>query len=359
MSSSSKVPSAADVVIIGGGFAGVATAWALARRGIADVVLLEREPALGRHTSGRGAGVGRQLTDDDPTTMLTVRGAALLRSELGDAWSETGGVLGFDDDATAEVYVARAAQFGIAAELVNGAGLARRWPGLTGASVELGLYVPSDGVIDIVLLLARMEATIDARVYTDAAVLGLEAGRAAGEPHLVRTARGAISARVVVEATGAWAGQLLGALPPTIVKRHVFVLDARPGADMDASGPTSSPWLWHLGEHELYARGHADGVLASGCDATSTTAGDYAIEPDAEAAFRARLAITTPGLAAAPLLRQWACVRTFTGDRRMRLERDAERPWLVWAIGLGGHGVTASPAVGEAVAAAVVAALKS
>jgi glycine/D-amino acid oxidase-like deaminating enzyme len=41
----------------------------------------------------------------------------------------------------------------------------------------------------------------------------------------------------------------------------------------------------------------------------------------------------------------------------MRLGRDAERPWLVWAAGLGGHGATAAAAVGEIVAEACLAAL--
>jgi len=41
----------------------------------------------------------------------------------------------------------------------------------------------------------------------------------------------------------------------------------------------------------------------------------------------------------------------------MRLERDGDRPWLVWAAGLGGHGATASAAVGERVADIVATAL--
>ena len=58
-----------------------------------------------------------------------------------------------------------------------------------------------------------------------------------------------------------------------------------------------------------------------------------------------------------PITRRWACQRAFTEDRKMRLGRDPNRPWLVWAAGLGGHGATASPAIGEKVASAVVEAL--
>src|SRR5207249_4330925 len=84
------------VAIVGAGFAGLATARALARRGVRDVIVLEREDAIGRFASGRGAGLGRQLADDDDTTVLTVDGARWLR-ELGDVWTPTGSVLGFDD----------------------------------------------------------------------------------------------------------------------------------------------------------------------------------------------------------------------------------------------------------------------
>ncbi|HEY0986959.1 MAG TPA: FAD-dependent oxidoreductase, partial [Kofleriaceae bacterium] len=75
------LPTITDVAIIGGGFAGAATAWALARRGVAAVVL-EREAAPGRFASGRSAGLGRQLAEDDATSALTIRGAELLRREL-------------------------------------------------------------------------------------------------------------------------------------------------------------------------------------------------------------------------------------------------------------------------------------
>ena len=62
-------------------------------------------------------------------------------------------------------------------------------------------------------------------------------------------------------------------------------------------------------------------------------------------------------IAGVPITRRWACQRAYTEDRKMRLGRDPNRPWLVWAAGLGGHGATAAPAVGERVAAAVVEAL--
>ena len=79
-----ELPSKVDVAIIGGGFAGMSTAWALARAGVRDTIVLERETELGRYASGRSAGLGRQLAEDNETTQLTVRGAELMRAMPGD-----------------------------------------------------------------------------------------------------------------------------------------------------------------------------------------------------------------------------------------------------------------------------------
>ncbi len=317
------------VAIVGAGFAGLATARALARRGTSDVVVLEREPELGRFASGRSAGLGRQLAEDDDTTALTVRGARMLR-ELP-CWSSTGGVLTFDDPAHADAYVSRAARFGVAVELVDHAA---RWPELAGLRVARALWVPSDGVIDVAALLRELAQGV--RIELATGVVAVERGR-------VTTTRGELAADVIVDASGAWAGELTDDPPLAAFKRHVFVLEAGAGA--------GAPWLWHLGDGELYVRAARDGVVTSPCDATPCAPGDQ--QPDAAGEQALQQLLASTGLARAPVVRRWACQRAFTPDRKMRLGRDPLRPWLVWAAGLGGHGATAALAVGEQVADAI------
>jgi D-arginine dehydrogenase len=328
-----------DVAIIGAGFAGCATAFALSGRGVRTVVL-ERESELGRHASGRGAGLGRQLAEDDATSALAIRGAALLRERFADAWSPTGGILTFDDRAAAEVYVARARSLDVAHELIDRAAVLRHWPAMTGLPIEAAIQIPRDGVIDNRRLLAAYSR--DLVIEHGTAVTRIEP---AGSGVRIATSNGPFEARVVVDAAGAWAGEATGDPPLASVKRHLFVVEA--------TATAGAPYLWHLGAAELYVRGDAAGVLASPCDAEPTRAMDQ--QPAANAdALLAKL--DAAGLRA-PITRRWACQRAFAPDRRMKIGRDPRRPWLVWAAALGGHGATASSWIGELAADAVVAAL--
>ena len=322
-----------DVAIVGGGFAGAATAWALARAGISDVVVFERETELGRFASGRGAGLGRQLADDDHTTDFTVRGARVLREQLGDCWLPSGGILGFDDAGFAEVYAARAARFGIAVERIDRDAVVAAWPLARRLDVVCALAVPGDGVIDIRRLLQR---------YASGARIELGAEVVAIEPGAVVTRAGRTASKVIVDASGAWAGRLTGDEPVDAFKRHLFVIEAAASA--------AAPYLWHLGRREVYMRRDGDGVLASACDAANTTPDDLRVEPAARVALADLIGDVS-------VSREWACVRSFTADRRMRVGGDPSRRWLVWAVGLGGHGATASAAVGEIAARSVIDAL--
>lgn len=315
-----------DVAIIGAGFAGCATAWWLNRRG-ARTIVLERERMLGKYASGRSAGLGRQLVDDDATTALTVRGAQLIRAHVPHAWREVGSVLGFDDAAQQKSYVDRARTFSIPVEAVDGPTVTAMWPGLKASG---GLRVPTDGIIDVRALLDELSRPLSIR-------LGTRVDRV--EPNRVITSGGELTCRVIVDASGAWAGSLTDAAFE-VFKRHVFVL---------AVEPPAGPFLWHLGKGEVYARGEGQALMVSACDETPEPPGDAQVTD--ETGLRA---VLPAAMRDARIVNAWACQRTFAPGRQMKLGKDAQRPWLAWAAGLGGHGATASLAVGERVADAVL-----
>jgi D-arginine dehydrogenase len=166
------------------------------------------------------------------------------------------------------------------------------------------------------------------------------------------TPRGAIRARVVACAAGAWAGVvggLAGArdLDFAPIKRHLFAL-----AD-DVAGPSrGDPFVWRVGPGEVYVRAGVDGVVASACDGVRTAPGACEVDPAAAAVLAAQL--SGSALAAREITATWACQRTFAPEGVPRIGWDPDRPWLCWVAGLGGHGATSCAAVGEDAAAAIV-----
>jgi D-arginine dehydrogenase len=345
-----SLPDRADVVIIGGGFAGAATAYQLAKLGITDVVLVEREATCGYHASGRNAALGRQLVGDDEVTELTMRGAAFLREpppgfSSSPLLAATGSLILAKSEAVLAKLSRRASDRDLPSQRLAPPQLTARWPRLTGVDAAGGIHFPTDGVIDIHALLTGFLAgarSLGSRVVVKCEVVGFRAGT----PVVVETSCGEIAARAVVIAAGAWGGslgELAGssdaALTP--IQRHLFLSEKTD----DASA--AAPFVWNLGEGEFYARPETGSYLLSGCDEHPMAPGDAQVMTDAITALAAKLARVAPGFADLGIARSWACMRTFTASGRPTIDWDEALPWLFWVVGLGGHGATASAAIGE------------
>jgi glycine/D-amino acid oxidase-like deaminating enzyme len=354
----------ADVAIVGGGFAGAATAYFLARAGIHDVVVLEREATCGAHASGRNAALGRQLPSQDGFADLTVPGAQFLREPPAGFAVEPllgphGSLLLCGRPETLRRTLARAGVRGLPHEALGPDAIVERWPRLHGAPVCGGVLFPTDGVIDVHALLQGFltgARRAGAHVVTGCTVTGF---RPDATFVTVETSAGPLVARCVVVAAGAWAesvGRTAGATSLMFdpVRRHLFL--TAPVADLD---PTA-PFAWHL-DDEFYVRPESGAYLLSGCDAVSMPACDPAPAASAVPDLAHKLQRVAPPLAELGIARVWACLRTFTADatRLPTLRWDADIPWLYWVAGLGGHGATASPTIGQRAAADIAARLSS
>src|SRR5438477_11664762 len=76
----------AEVVIVGGGCMGASVAYHLARLGVTDVVLLEREKLLGTGSTGRNAGGVRHQFSNEANIRLSIESIGVLerfRDEVG------------------------------------------------------------------------------------------------------------------------------------------------------------------------------------------------------------------------------------------------------------------------------------
>lgn len=307
-----------DVVIIGAGLAGAATAWHLRRAGIQRIVVLEREAVAGVHSSGRNAAMLRTWMEQAELAEPARRSAVRHRRGELAAFHRTGGFL-----------IGSGAQ--ASDDLAQHHG---------GTLVGRGRWFPDDGVIDVAALLRAFLADCDVRYGTPLLHLAAE-----NECLVCHTPQGPLHARRVVDAAGAWSGSLFD-LPLEPRNRHLCV--SAPDTWIDAQGP----FVWDL-EAGYYLRPESGGWLLCACDEQAAGPGHTPIDPGALDTLARKLARHQPGLEALCVTRTWVGQRTFAPDRLPVIGPDPREPRLIHAAGLGGHGVTLAWWVGETAAHAV------
>jgi len=204
------LPESADVVIIGGGIAGAAACWELARQGV-SVVLLEKG-LIGAEQSSRNWGWCRQQNRDERELPLIIH--ALQRwQELNE---ETGEELGFRK--TGLVYATRneqdiaawakwnemARSYDIRSNILNAEQAKALTPGST-TQWKGGVHSPDDGHAEPSMAapgLARAAQRKGAQIFQQCAVRGLDIS--AGRVSCVITERGIIKTSRVICAAGTW-----------------------------------------------------------------------------------------------------------------------------------------------------------
>jgi D-arginine dehydrogenase len=341
------------IAIVGGGIAGLATAYHLARGGATAVTLFEREALVATHSSARNAAIYVGLSGGTWGD-LSQRSRELLDDMLGRArWLRADGFMYVaPDEAMLREEAARARAAGAPHVVLGRRELEARVPVLAGGFAEAGLLLPEAGVLDIHLItshLAERAQAAGARIVLgqEVARVRVDAGRLQG---LELRGGGIIGADAVVLAPGAWAqalGTSCGAgLPLQPLRRHLAQLD--PPDPVDEQGPT----VWALGV-EVYFRPESGGVLASPCDEVRWPPSLPPTDADALETLADRLAKLAPSLGLAALRRAWACLRTFAPDRLPVIGADSRVEGLYWLAALGGSGMSMGVGAGELLAALV------
>jgi D-arginine dehydrogenase len=330
-----------DVVIVGSGFAGAATAYHLSKHFRGSILILEREQVPGVHASGRNAGLILQSVADPAIRSVVAASArqyARLSSELGFVQSGSlllgspGRLEGLREPERVESLLRKP-------EAVHS-----RLPLLDGHAFEAALETPGDGVIDIWALLQHYLAGARARGVT--LRLSCEVREISGSaPFRIETNRGPLLAARLINAAGGWASRLAtmaGAapLPLTPWKRHLFALENIRSVHSDW------PFVWNL-EPEFYFRPDAKGLLFSLCDEEK----DASLEPVVSSDVSERAAELVwkqlPALREATERDVWSCFRTKAPDGRFSIGWDPRCDGFFWVAGLGGHGVGSSWEVGR------------
>ncbi|MEE9198088.1 MAG: FAD-dependent oxidoreductase, partial [bacterium] len=231
----------AEVVIIGGGAVGLSTAYHLARRGVKDVVLLEKD-LLGEGSTGRCTG-GVRL---DFSTEVNVR-FSLAAFAIIDRFKEEFGV---DPEFRRVGYLMLAStgpqleQFKANQDLYSRLGVKDvelltpdevrvRWPYIWTEDLLGGTYCARDGFMgpaEVVEGYRKRAHELGVRMYQRSRVTGIEI--ASGRVVTVRTEKAAIATRTAVNTAGPFAGdigKMVGVnVPVQPIRRQVFVSSPLP-----------------------------------------------------------------------------------------------------------------------------------
>lgn len=201
-----------DVAVIGGGIVGLALADAwLARHPGSSVLVLDKEPALAAHASGRNSGVlhaGFYYAPDSLKAQLTRRGNQMLKAfcaERGVPVRETGKVVvttSAEQLESLDALYARGEANGVPLEMVDEAGLRELEP--LARTHERALWSPSTAVADPV---AVVEALGD-RVRERGGEIRLSTPVTAAGPGWVRTPTESIGVGHIINAAGLYADRV-------------------------------------------------------------------------------------------------------------------------------------------------------
>ncbi len=233
--SDNTLPAQAEVVIVGGGIEGCSIAYHLAKRGVKDVVLLERKQ-LTCGTTWHAAGLVSQLW---PTPTLTALAKyshelyASLEEETGQAtgYRKIGSIsLARTTERLEELQrtSSMAAVFGVESEFIDNQRLEELYPGINTDGIIGAMYIEDDGQtnpIDTTMALAKGARNRGAKIIEDCKVVEIisENGVAVG----VRTDSGGIRANKVVLAAGLWSRELaapIGVDLPLYACEHFYVV---------------------------------------------------------------------------------------------------------------------------------------
>ena len=382
---SDALPGSADVVVIGAGMVGAATAAALAATG-RRVLVVDRSGPLGGTTA---AGEGNILVSDKlpgPELDLALRSVALWQ-ELAAEASEVDGAIegrtvsgvsgfGFEFESKGGVVVAHD-EAQLAALLALGerqraAGVEvtaldpdklreaepRIAPGLAGGA----FYSQDSQVQPMKAALALLERArrSGARVAGESDVLALDRGPDGALAGLV-TSRGRVAAPVVVNAAGPWSGEVAGRLGTSVPVRprrgRILVTEPLPAAvirhkvyEADYVGAVVSDSA--ALQCSAVVEGTASGTVLIG---SSRDGAGFSTAPDPAAlAEMARRAVGLfPFLAGVRALRSYTGFRPASPDHLPVIGADAKVPGLFHATGHEGAGIGLAPATAELITALV------
>ncbi|MEM9909338.1 MAG: FAD-dependent oxidoreductase [Pseudomonadota bacterium] len=264
-----SLPKHASVIVIGGGIMGCSTLYHLAKMGVSDAILLERNK-LTSGTTWHSAAQVRALRHSQNLTRMIQYSVDLysqLETETGQnvGWIQKGSLsIATTQDRMTHILrqEALAHAYGVDARSISRGEAKERWPMMHADDVIGAVWSPDDGRVspsDVCAALVKAAKSLGAKIFEGIGVTGIltRNDRIAG----VETTRGEIACDAIALCAGLWSrevGAMAGAEVPALACEHFYLL-TKPIEGIKGNMATLSDHDSHL-----YIRDDSGGLLV-GC----------------------------------------------------------------------------------------------
>jgi sarcosine oxidase subunit beta len=345
----------ADVVIIGGGIVGSSIAYHLVGAGCKSVLVIERETAQGKGSTGKSMG-GVRAQFSTPVniqmSLYSIPFYASFEERLGYPCDyRPQGYLFCATNEKHMTYLRANYEKQIAMGLKNvrliaGAEIRGMFPQLRGDDIVGGSFCSTDGFVDpysAMIGFMTWATGHGATLWRNATVSGISRDNGSFE---VQTTRDTVSTRTVVNCGGAWAAgiaKMVGIELPVEPLRRMLV----PTEPFDEF-PHTAPMIIDMSTG-FHFRPESRGFLFAWNDPEETPGYKMDFEPSFIEKILTRAADRVPvfeNVAVNPK-RAWAGLYEMTPDHHPILGVSPDVQGFFFANGFSGHGVMHSPATGR------------
>ncbi|MDQ3654578.1 MAG: FAD-binding oxidoreductase [Chloroflexota bacterium] len=363
------LPRSAGVVVIGGGIAGIATAWFLRQRGVSSIIVEAASDIGMRTTSVSAHCIRAQFGEPDNIRMMAeslafyerfAERCGLPASSASIGLCQQGYLFASTAAADRSAFRDRVERQGEAGlddvELLDGDEVRQRYPWLSD-EIVVATFRGRDGWIDSGLAVEALAATAQVPIYLNVTVERIRTG--GGRVQGIETSGGFVAANMVVLAAGPFSRELSPErLPIALWRRHRVIV--APNASIPQSGPVTIDA--NTGAHW---RPHQGGALLAWAQPEANTEATWPVEP--EPGFIDLILRSNEGVGRlAPFWRELtdrlspgdlyvtAGQYTMTPDHRPLIGPAPNTPGLYLHTGYSGHGIMGSPAGARILADVIV-----
>ena len=349
----------AEVVIVGGGIVGSSIAYHLTAAGCCDVLVIERESAQGKGSTGKSMG-GVRAQFSTPVNIQMSLYSIPFYASFEERLGHPSGYRpqGYLFCATNEKHLAylrtnyeKQVAMGLRnVRLISGDEIRGMFPQLRGDDIVGGSFCSTDGFVDpysAMIGLMTWASDHGAKLWKNTVVIGIQ--RDSHGIAAVETTKGTVATRKVVNAAGAWAAgiaKMVGMDLPVEPLRRMLV----PTEPFDQF-PHTAPMIIDM-SNGFHFRPEGLGFLLAWNDPEETPGYRTDFDPAFIEKILTRAADRVPvfeNLAVNPK-RAWAGLYEMTPDHHPILGEAPGVPGFFLANGFSGHGVMHAPATGKILA---------